>query len=132
MMKYIYLLFIFLFISCSSDERKPNFGNKKFLEMARKGDPDLELVIPASISETVVHCSDYTPPCRYGLKVIVKKIPMKALFYENQLDALEAGKRIKGYVARNWVLDEVAGEPILERFVTKYLEAKKASEIKKP
>jgi hypothetical protein len=116
--------------SCFSEKKEvlPNFSNKIFLEMARKGDPDLKLVIPSDISETLVSCSDYTPACRYGLKVIVKKVEMRALFYENQDDALECGKRIKGYVARNWVLDEVAGEPILERYVTKYLEAKKASE----
>ena len=51
---------------------------------------------------------------------------MAALFYDDQKDALKAAKRIKGYVSRNWVLDEVRGEPVLERFVVKYLKAKKA------
>lgn len=113
------------------EEEKPNFGNKEFLEMGRTGDPDLEVVIPTDISQTLVYCSDYTPPCRYGLKVIVKNVQMKALFYDHQKDALEAALRVKGYVSRNWVLDDVAGEPVLERFVIKYLEAKKASDIRK-
>lgn len=123
------LLSLFILSSCS-DEEKPNFSNAEFLKMARVGDPDLEVIIPSSISETLVHCSDYTPPCRYGLKVVVKNVQLKALFFDHQKDALEAGLRIKGYVARNWVLDDVTGEPILERFVEKYLEAKRASELK--
>jgi hypothetical protein len=129
-MKYL-SLFILLFSisSCSEEEEKPNYSNGEFLKMARIGDPDLKLIIPSSISETLVQCSDYTPSCRYGLKVIVKKIQLKALFFDHQKDALEAALRIKGYVARNWVLDDVAGEPILERYVIKHLGAKKASEL---
>ena len=129
-MKTIILLFLGLSLfSCNKKEELPNYSNKEFLEMGRAGDPDLRLIIPKSISETLVHCSDYTPSCRYGLKVVVKNVMMKALFFEQQKDALEAGKRIKGYVARNWVLDDVTGEPILERFVVKYLKATKASEL---
>ncbi len=127
-MKWI-LAFIFLG-SCTGKTELPNYSNQEFLEMGREGDPDLKVIIPSDISETLVHCSDYTPSCRYGLKVIVKNVQLKALFYEQQSDALKAGLRIKGYVSRNWVLDDVAGEPILERFVEKYLKAKKASEIK--
>jgi hypothetical protein len=125
----VYILPLILLFSCTKDSPPPNYGNKEFLEMARKGDPDLKLIIPASISETLVHCSDYTPSCRYGLKVVIKKIQLKALYFDHQKDALEVGKRVKGYVARNWVLDDVAGEPILERFVVKYLNAVKASEL---
>lgn len=123
----IFILSTFL-ISCNEEE-KSNYGNKEFLDMARLGDPDLKVIIPSDISETLVDCSSYTPSCRYGLKVIVKKVQLKALFYDHQKDALESGKRIRGYVSRNWVLDDVIGEPVLERFVTKYLKAKKASEL---
>jgi len=98
--------------------------------MAREGDPELKLILPTSIAETVVDCGDYTPNCRYGLKVVVKNVELKALFYDKQDDALKAGKRARAYVSRNWVLDDVAGEPVLERFVKKYLYAKKAEDIK--
>lgn len=127
-MKWIIpLLFLF---GCTGKKTLPNYSNQEFLEMGRSGDPDLKVIIPSDISETLVHCTDYTPQCRYGLKVIVKKVQLKALFYEKQEDALKAGLRIKGYVARNWVLDDVTGEPILERFVEKYLKAKKAIDLK--
>ena len=131
-MKYLsIILFLLLTLSCSDEEeQKPNYTNGEFLKMARLGDPNLKVIIPSSISETLVQCSDYTPPCRYGLKVIVKNVQLKALFFDDQKDALEAALRRKGYVARNWVLDDVSGEPILERYVEKYLGAKKASDLK--
>ena len=122
---------LLLLFGCTGNKTLPNYSNQEFLEMGRSGDPDLKVIIPSDISETLVHCTDYTPQCRFGLKVIVKKVQLKALFYEKQEDALKAGLRIKGYVARNWVLDDVTGEPILERFVEKYLNAKKAIDLKK-
>ncbi len=133
MNKYLLILLPLVLVSCFSEEKErlPNISNKELLDMARVGDPELELVIPSDISQTLVNCSDYTPSCRYGLKAIVKKVEMRALYFENQDDALECAKRIKGYVSRNWVFDEVAGEPVLERFVVKYLKAKKASEVER-
>lgn len=130
-MRYlVYFILVFTLAACSCSEKElPNYGNKDLLDMARKGDPDLKLIIPKDISETLVYCSNYNPPCRYGIKAVVKRIEMTALFYEKQEDALKAAKRIKGYVVRNWVLDDVVGEPILERFVVKYLNAEKAEEI---
>ena len=119
-----------LLSSCTKDDSVPNYSNQDFLKMAREGDPDLKVLIPSGISEALVHCSEYTPECRYGLKVIVKQLQLKALFYDSQTDALEAAKRVKGYVSRNWVLDDAVGEPILERFVEKSLKGKKALEIK--
>ena len=127
-MKWLAPLF-FIFLACTKSG-VPNYSPQEFEEMAKQGDPDLEVVIPKSISEQLVDCSEYTPPCRYGIIVIIKKIKMRPLYYDDQKKALEAAKRIRGYVARNWVLDDVTGEPVLERFVVKYLNAKKASEIK--
>lgn len=124
-MKYLILLFILFGCSCSESE-KPNYDNSTFLDMGREGDPDLKIILPESIADTVVDCNEYTPPCRYGLKVIVKKIQMKALYYDSQKDAKQAAIRFKGYVSRNWALDDVVGEPILERFVEKYLNAVRA------
>lgn len=125
-MKWAYIFLFFLSSYGCSNKELPNYDNKTFLDMGRVGDPNLRIILPGSIAETVVDCSEYTPACRYGVKVVVKKLEMKALFYDDQKSSLEAAKRIKGYVSRNWALDDVAGEPILERFVVKYLNAVRA------
>lgn len=114
-----------LLVSCFSEE-KPNYSNIEFKDMAQKGDPNMRIVVPKGLADILVDCNQYKPRCRYGYQVIIKNIQMVALYYEDQKKALEAAKRIRGYVSRNWVLDEVTGEPVLERFVVKYLDAKKA------
>lgn len=129
-MRVFFFLCLFILSSCGcSRDEKPNFSNATLLEMARKGDPELKIILPENIAQSVVDCNLYTPACRYGVKVVVKKIEMKALFYDEQEDALKAAKRMRGYVTRNWALDDVTGEPILERFVVKYLEAEKAQDL---
>lgn len=120
-----YLFILLLLTSCFSDE-PPNYSNKEFRAMATKGDPYSRIILPKSINEAVINCNEYTPACRYGLRVVVKNIEMVALYYDDQKNALKAAKRIKGYISRNWVLDEVNGEPVLERFCVEYLKAKKA------
>jgi hypothetical protein len=51
---------------------------------------------------------------------------IKVLYYLNQDRALKSAKRIRGYVSRNWVFDDVRGEPILERLIMKHMDAKPA------
>jgi hypothetical protein len=120
-----YLICLILLTSCFKEER-PTYTRGEFLKMAKEGEPELHVITPGSISEALVSCSDYTPACRYGYQVIVRKVRMIVLFYENPADAIVAAKRIRGYYSRNWVLDEVRGEPVLERYAIKHLNAKKA------
>lgn len=118
------LLLFSVLLSC--DSRPPNYGPIELKEMAKVGDPNLEVRVPKDFSEQLVDCSAYTPPCRYGLIVKVRNVEMRPLYYDDQDKALKAAKRIRGYVSRNWVFDDVAGEPVLEDFVKEYLHAVKA------
>lgn len=71
-------------------------------------------------------CNEYKPQCLFGYRIKVKQIELSALYYVSQKDAAESARHFRGYVGRNWAYDDVRGEPILERFVIKYLDAKKA------
>ncbi len=128
-MKLLLIILSLSLLSCSKD-RPPNYSPEEMLAKGREADPTLELVIPKSITESVVNCYSYTPPCRFGYKIIVKRIEMIALYYEDQDDALKAAKRAKAYIARNWVFDDVVGEPILERFVKQQFGAVLAEKVK--
>lgn len=119
------LMTLLILISCSEKEL-PNYSGSELLAMGRVGDPSLSLVIPKDMATAAVNCYAYTPNCRYGYRIKLKHVEMKALFYDKQENALMAAKRARAYISRNWVFDDVTGEPILERFVVKYLDAKKA------
>lgn len=124
-MKLFYLFFSFILVSCSCSKELPNYGKKEMMNFAFNADPKMEIKI-GSISKALVDCKDYTPRCQTGFRVVLKGLEFNALLYKNQKSALKAAKRIRGYVARNWVFDEVRGEPILERIVVKHLKGKPA------
>jgi len=118
------LLLTLLIISCDSGNSVPNYSKDDMLSMAREVDPNMQVII-GSIEKASVTCSDYKYPCKIGYLVKLKGLELKALFYESQQNALNSAKHIKGYRARNWVFDDVRGEPILERAVTEGMKASK-------
>ena len=83
----------------------------------------MSIVIPKM--EEGVRCDEYTPPCYSGHIVKIKNLDMLALEYLSQTEAMEAAKKYRGYYTGNWFFDDVAGEPLLEEFVSKHLDAKK-------
>lgn len=95
------------------------------LEMARIADPNMQIEI-GTIEKAAVTCGEYKIPCKTGYLVKLKKMEIKALYYEDQDSAMKSAKRLRAYIARNWVFDDVRGEPILERLVIKHMHAKPA------
>ncbi len=92
--------------------------------MLLEADPGLEIMVPASMTEPLVVCADYLPPCKVGYKVKVKGMEVVGLYYESQKNAYKSAKSMRGYHLRNWAFDHVKGEPILERFFEKHLNAR--------
>lgn len=111
--------------SCSCESELPNYSKQEMLSWAREADPNMTIKI-GNLSKALVDCKEYTPRCRTGYRVVIKTIEFNVLEYQDQKAALAAAKRIRGYVARNWVFDEVRGEPVLERIVVKFLKGKPA------
>lgn len=50
---------------------------------------------------------------------------MIALEYESESQAKEVARKYKAYYTGNWIFDDVTGEPMLEKFVSENLGAKK-------
>ena len=92
--------------------------------MALKADPTATVLLPKSISQGV-SCSDYPAGCLSAHLVQVQNLDFIAIEFNNQAQAQSAAKKINGWYSRNWIFDDVTGEPTLERFVQKALEAKK-------
>ena len=124
-MRLVYFLTFVLLTSCSCEKELPNYSRQEMLGWAYEADPNMKIKI-GDLTKALVDCKDYTPRCQIGYRVVIKTVEFNVLEYATQDLALEAAKRIKGYVARNWVFDEVRGEPVLERIVVKYLRGKPA------
>lgn len=117
---------LFVFVSfCSCSNQKPNLDKNDMLAMLLEADPQLQIMVPESISKPLVYCHDYRPACITGYKVKIKNLEVVGLYYEDQEQARKSARAIRGYHLRNWAFDQVSGEPILERFFETRLKAQK-------
>jgi len=115
-----YLAIIFLLFACAKEEE--TYTKAEIYSMAIKHDEKAELIIPESIEEGV-KCSEYGPGCKAAFLAKIFGLEIRVIEYENsefaRKDAITMGEFYKG----TWVFDEIAGEPVLERFVTKVYKA---------
>jgi hypothetical protein len=126
-MRLLSFILLFTLVGCScSKEEEDTILRQDLYRKAKLGDENVRFKMPKSIGDTLVNCYEYVPRCKFGYIVIVKELEVKALEYETIEGAKKSAKRIQGYRAANWVFDDVAGEPVLEWYVKKYLGAKKA------
>ena len=72
-----------------------------------------------------VSCTDYTDGCMSAHIVQIQKLDLIAVEFMTEEQAKFAAKTVRGYYVKNWLLDDVTGEPALEKFVVEALEAKK-------
>jgi hypothetical protein len=124
-MKYFLLISFFMVLSCNSDQKQPNITKGEMFKMATLADPGMKIQI-GTMQKAAVTCEEYKIPCKVGYLVKIKNMEIKVLYYETQENALKSATRIRGYVSRNWAFDDVRGEPILERLIVKYMNAKPA------
>ena len=107
--------------SCTKEVK---YNKEELLKKAQAADPTVTLILPDSIT-TGVSCSEYSPGCQSAHIVRVKKLDLIAVEFDKEENAQFAAKKFRGYYLRNWFFDDVMGEPVLEKFVTEKLEAKK-------
>ncbi|MFP5385937.1 MAG: hypothetical protein ACLGHN_07645 [Bacteriovoracia bacterium] len=118
------LIVIGLSILGASCTKELKYNKEELLKKAQQADSTVTLILPDSIT-TGVSCTEYTEGCLSAHIVRVQKLDFIAVEFDKEASALYAAKKFRGFYARNWFFDDVRGEPILEKFVTEKLEAKK-------
>lgn len=110
-----------LIASCTEEVR---YSKEELYDKVKLADPTAQLLLPKTIAEGV-QCGEYGEGCLSGHRVLVMGLELIAVEFANEQQSMNAAKRFRGYYTRNWLLDDVSGEPILERFVQEQLGAKK-------
>lgn len=116
-------LFFFLFIGLFACSKEVRYSKEAMLSKAQAADPSVSLIMPKA--DQVIHCADYTPVCLSAHIVKVKDLEFIAVEYTTEPEAKAAAAKYRGFYYANWFFDDVAGEPVLEKFVQEGLEAKK-------
>jgi hypothetical protein len=115
-------------ISCTKKEK--TWGPQEMWFHALAQDPSIELVgIPNHEAHRRVLCENYAADgCieGSGKRVKVRLVELLVIQYKTPKQACLAAKAIGQWYARNWLLDDVTNEPVLESYVAKIFDAKKA------
>ncbi len=113
-------------MSACSNKEEQVYTNTEMWNMAKEIEPSIELV-PITTDDKRVLCENYGPGCRQGSgkRIKVRKVELLVLEFDSTKNAREEAKKIGQYHARNWLLDDVSNEPVLESFVKKAFAAKK-------
>lgn len=121
----IWLLRFFIFTlmlqGCSDD----TVSKVTLYEIAKKYDPKMELVIPENINAGV-QCSDYGEGCVGGVTIKIFGLELIAVEYKSEQEALAYAAKIDQFYFKNWLFDDVTGEPKLEKFVFEAYGAQRA------
>lgn len=128
MKTFLFALFLgalsILSASCTKEVR---YTREEILALAQNADPSVKVITQRLNEKDLITCSnsDYSEGCLNIYIVSVKELEMLAVEFPSQELAIKAAKKVKGYYLHNWVLDDVSGEPILEKFVEQELKAQK-------
>ena len=118
-MRGIISIFIWVFVSCSEDERVDRLS---LLALAKKADASFSIVLAEKIGGGPT-CEGGAPSLSYGrgcqkvFRAKVKELEFAFVEFDNPKNAFNEAKRLNQFYYKNWVLDEVYSEPPLEDFV---------------
>jgi len=126
-MKLFFALLILVFvISCEDDDRIERLA---LLQKAKSFDSEVSLVLADELGAGPVCVSDsgeaiYGEGCVKVFIIKVGPLEMLCIEFESKELAQQEAKRIKQWNYKNWVFDEVTGEPTLEKFLSDAFSAK--------
>jgi hypothetical protein len=121
MKSFLVILSFLMFASCTKELK---YTKEQLYDMAKAADASTTFILPRSMEEGV-NCTDYPEGCVSAHTVQVQKLNFIGVEFLTEEQAKFAAKKVRGYYSRNWLFDDVSGEPTLEKFVVKSLEAKK-------
>ncbi len=121
------LIALSLSILSASCTKQVKYSKEALLAKAQAVDSTITVILPKSMAEGVT-CVEYSEGCLSAHIVRIKHLDLIAVEFMSVGEAKLAAKKFRGYYTHNWMLDDVTGEPVLEKFVTYHLEAKKFDE----
>ncbi len=115
LLSIISLLFIFG-CSCSDEPLvEPTYSKSDIMFKIIKADPNAREVLPKDMNSGI-KCSDYGTGCIRGYVGKIVGYEMTFVEFETPSMARAEALRVKQLYTRNWLLDDVKGEPPLEKF----------------
>lgn len=113
-MKYFFILIIFFVCSCSKKNHEdPIYTEEEFIKLTH----DLESINPTG--ENAIPFFEYSSKVnKLKSKVFkYKKLRFYAIGFDTVADAKDEAIRLKQYWSKDYMFDQVEGEPVLEDYL---------------
>ncbi len=121
---------LLILLGCTQ-EKAPTYLKEELLALApSSGEDKVDIVLARNINDAIP-CADYGEGCISAHRFRTRNLNFIAIEFETPAQAESAAKKIYGWTARNWLLDDVDGEPQLERWALQYLQATSFNPAKK-
>lgn len=122
---FLALLTLILF-SCSKEQ---SYSPIQMFQLAYEFDKSIEEVRITDPSRSI-KCHTYPEGCipNSPKRFKVRLVELIVIQYKSEALACAAAKKLGQYYTRNWLFDDVKGEPVLESFVKQVYDAKSPDE----
>ena len=108
-------LFWGVLVSCGNDM---HYTRRQFYQLGRAHDPNFSVVVDEEMRDWA-RCFDYGQGCVETFTAIYQGVSFVCVQYERAEQAQYSARALNAYLVKNWLLDQVRGEPTLEQFVIK-------------
>lgn len=85
----------------------------------QEGPEKVEILLARNLND-VIPCSNYGDGCLSVHRLRAKNLDFIAIEFTNGQLAQEAAQRIRGWTVKNWLFDDVEGEPVLMRWLEQH------------
>ncbi len=107
---------LFLLLGCGPE----NLSKSSLMDKIRRHDPDAVEILPDSIAEGVT-CADYQKGCLRGFTVRVLNLKFVLVEFASEQMAKDQAADLHGLYLKNWFFDDIQTEPVLRKFIFKYI-----------
>lgn len=122
-----FLCVLILLVACTKKE--PMYSKEDMLGLTpNEGADKVEIVLARDINDAIP-CSNYGEGCLSVHRLKARGLDFIAVEFATGKDARDCSRRVRGWVARNWLFDDVEKEPELERLVEKYFHAERFTQV---
>lgn len=115
----LFIVCFFLLSSCS--DSKKVYSKLDMLKIAKEANSNVEIILPKDINSGI-KCLfkdgsfNYGPGCISAHQLKIGDLDFVVVEYDNEEHAIKDSQRLNQCYFKNWVFDEVYGEPSLEEF----------------
>jgi len=127
-LKHIGLILALFFLTGCSCSKEENFiPTQEFIGKIMQAEPNTEtVVIPNHEPHRRVLCKNYGPGCIEGTgkRLKIRLVEMIVIQFETEEYAKAEALKLNQWYSKNWLFDEVTGEPVLINFIKEVFNAK--------